>query len=114
MSFAIFHFLFLSLVVMLGSGCTYSIHQVPVSDFRPYTNNSNGTPIESRAKQFVVLGFASETLYVDQAYLQLQNQCKDGIVTGIATKYYTEHGFFSWTNHIVMQGLCVRSQLGSS
>jgi hypothetical protein len=30
------------------------------------------------------------------------------VVTGIATKYYTEHGFFSWTNHIVMQGLCVQ------
>ena len=54
------------------------------------------------------MGFADETKYADQAYLGMQNQCKDGVVTGIATKFYTEHGFFSWTNHIVMQGLCVR------
>lgn len=99
-------FLFSSFLFLIG--CTYSVHQVPLSDFRPYTEGGSGKPIEAHSKQFVVLGFADETHYVDLAYKQLQTQCNGGTVTGIATKYYSEHGFFSWTNHIVMQGLCVR------
>lgn len=108
MNFSKLRVLFLSALFLSLVGCTYSVHQVPISDFRPYTSGSNGSPIESRSKQFVIMGFVDETKYVDQAYLSLQDQCKEGVVTGIATKYYTEHGFFSWTNHIVMQGLCVR------
>jgi hypothetical protein len=90
------------------SSCTYSVHQVPLSDFKPYTPGNNGKPIEARGKQFVILGFANETNYVDNAYKQLQGQCVNGIVTGIAAKSYSEHGFFSWTNHIHMQGLCIQ------
>lgn len=100
---------FLLIVLMVaGVSCTYSVHQVPISDFRPYADDSKGTPVEGRAKQFVILGFVDQTHYADQAYLDIQNQCKDGVVTGIATKFYTEHGFFSWTNHVVMQGICLR------
>tara|TARA_B110001454_G_scaffold219136_1_gene250336 strand:+ start:72148 stop:72480 length:333 start_codon:yes stop_codon:yes gene_type:complete len=89
-------------------GCTYSVHQVPISDFKPYTNAASGKPVEARGSQFVVMGFTQETNYVDRAYTQLQGQCVGGTVTGIATKSYSEHGFFSWTNHVHMQGLCVR------
>lgn len=99
---------FLALSVLLLTSCTYSVHQVPLSDFRPYTPGNSGKPIEARGKQFVIMGFASETDYVDMAYKQLQSQCASGIVTGIASKSYSEHGFFSWTNHIHMQGLCVQ------
>ena len=97
-----------AIIISFLLGCTYSVHQVPLSDFRPYVDSSKGKPIESHTKQFVILGFANETHYVDQAYQQLQTQCANGTVTGIASKYYSEHGFFSWTNHLVMQGLCVR------
>ncbi len=96
-----------SLVMFISSSCTYSVHQVPISGFSPYGGESAGKPIESHSKQFVIMGFVDEAQYADQAYLNLQTQCKDGVVTGIATKFYTEHGFFSWTNHIVMQGQCV-------
>lgn len=103
-------FFLITLIVLVSGmiGCTYSVHQVPLSDFKPYGAENTGKPIEARSEQFVVLGFASETNYVDIAYQRLQSQCNDGVVTGIATKYYTAHGFFSWTNHIVMQGSCVR------
>lgn len=103
-------FLFIFVVTFLSLiGCTYSVHQVPLSDFRPYTEANSGKPIEARGSQFVVMGFAQETHYVENAYKQLQNQCANGTVTGIAAKSYSEHGFFSWTNHIHMQGLCVRN-----
>lgn len=96
------------LSALLLASCTYSVHQVPLSDFKPYTTGSSGKPIEARGKQFVILGFTNETNYVDHAYKQLQGQCVNGTVTGIAAKSYSEHGFFSWTNHIHMQGLCVQ------
>ena len=100
--------IFFSFGMLLMSACTYSVHQVPLSDFKPYTAGRSGKPIEARGKQFVILGFANETNYVDSAYKQLQGQCVNGTVTGIAAKSYSEHGFFSWTNHIHMQGLCVQ------
>jgi hypothetical protein len=103
----LFNLTFLILIALVINACTYSVHQVPLSDFKPYAPESKGKQIQSQSKQFVILGIASETNYVDQAYKQLQGQCINGTVTGIATKYYTEHGFFSWTNHIVMQGLCI-------
>lgn len=99
----------LSLGVLLMSACTYSVHQVPFSDFKPYIPGSNGKPIEAHGKQFVIMGFVDETRYVDNAYKQLQDQCVNGTVTGVAAKSYSEHGFFSWTNHIHMQGLCVQN-----
>ncbi|MBL7543514.1 MAG: hypothetical protein JNL11_06835 [Bdellovibrionaceae bacterium] len=98
----------ISVLFVFSVGCTYSVHQVPLSDFKPYVGEGVGTPIDAHAKQFVVMGFASETNYVDQAYKQLQGKCPHGVVTGIASKYYSEHGFFSWTNHMVMQGICVK------
>jgi len=99
---------FLGWSVLLLANCTYSVHQVPLSDFKPYAPGNSGKPIEARAKQFAILGFASETNYVDGAYQRLQAQCINGIVTGIAAKSYSEHGFFSWTNHIHMQGQCIQ------
>ncbi len=98
---------FFILMLVTAVSCTYSVHQVPISGFSPYGGESAGKAIESHSKQFVIMGFVDETQYANQAYLNLQNQCKDGVVTGIATKFYTEHGFFSWTNHVVMQGQCV-------
>lgn len=65
-----------------------------------------GKPIEAKSEQFVVFWFADNTNYVNQAYRQLSQQCPEGTITGISTQYYTSHGFFSWTNHVVMQGLC--------
>lgn len=103
----IFRFVFAGIFSTLIS-CTYSVHQVPLSDFRPYADANSGKPIEARTSQFVVMGFAQETNYVDSAYKQLQSQCTNGTVTGVAAKSYSEHGFFSWTNHIHMQGLCVQ------
>jgi hypothetical protein len=37
----------------------------------------------------------------------LQKQCAAGNIYGISSKYYTDHGFFSWTNNLEMQGYCM-------
>jgi len=91
------------------SACTHSLHVAHVSDFSPtFKKYTEGELIFSRAEQFTVMGFVGQTDYVDQAYHQLIRQCPKGNIQGITTQYSTSHGFFSWTNIIEMQGLCVQ------
>ncbi len=97
--------LFFGVLISLVS-CTHSVHIVNFSDFRPYREAKTAVSVEARAEQFVVLGFTDNTRYVNEAYQRLMQKCTDGQISGISTQYYTSLGFFSWTNHIVMQGLC--------
>lgn len=101
-------FLFLSLAAAL-SGCAHSIHQVHTSDFNPYSEIERGEMVKGYAEQFVVLGFVQETNYVNTAQQKLMAACPTGAITGITTQYSTSLGFFSWTNKIMMQGLCVKN-----
>jgi len=91
------------------SGCMHSIHHVHVSDFDPYGGQGSGKMVKAKTEQFVILGFTSDSKYVDKAYMDLQQKCKRGRLQGITTQYSTSLGFFSWTNKILMQGLCVSS-----
>ena len=79
--------------------CGSSVHQVHVSDFELV----KGKKIEAHAQRKEIL-YGSETNYVNEAYQRLQDQCKQGQIHGITTRYFTDLGFFSWTNYIVMQG----------
>lgn len=63
--------------------------------------------VKATAEQFTILGFVYDTDYVDRAKKELIQQCPSGQLTGITTEISTSHGFFSWTNRAVMQGLCV-------
>ncbi|MFP5520615.1 MAG: hypothetical protein ACLGGX_11975 [Bdellovibrionia bacterium] len=101
------NFLYLILFVVL-TGCTHSLHQTNVSDFSPTFKAYNaGELIKVRSEQKVVLGFAENTNYVDSAHLSLKQKCPKGTVQGIVTNFYTSHGFFSWTNYVEIQALCV-------
>lgn len=99
----------LILLMFIVNACTHSVHMVNFTDFKPYSASSskNTKMIEAKTEQFVVLWYADNTNYVNEAYRKLQDQCPHGVVTGIATQYYTSHGFFSWTNHLIMQGQCL-------
>ncbi len=101
-----FPFLFFTFFLLTFSACTYSIHQVHVSDFQLYTPFEEGRIIKASSEQFVVLGFAYDTNYVDRAYRKLLAKCPKNSITGITTQYSSSHGFFSWNNKILMQGLC--------
>jgi hypothetical protein len=92
------------------SGCAYSIHDLYISDFQPYAPLEKGQMIKAEAEQFVVMWFVQDTNYVDRAYEKLQTQCPNKAITGISTQYSTSLGFFSWTNKVLMQGLCVAAK----
>lgn len=95
------------------SACAHSIHEVHTSDFMPGVAYEMGTPVRAEATQFTFMGFTSETNYVENAYRKLQEACPTGAISGITTQYSTDLGFFSWTNKILMQGLCIRVKTAS-
>jgi hypothetical protein len=67
----------------------------------------NFTRVKSSAEQFVIMGFITQTDYVNQAFHSLEEQCPGKRVTGINTRYSTSHGFLSWHNKVQMTGLCI-------
>ncbi|MBK9322945.1 MAG: hypothetical protein IPM97_08380 [Bdellovibrionaceae bacterium] len=101
--------IFFSLLTFIFVGCTHSLHVAHVSDFSPtFKEYSKGELVKARAEQFTVMGIVTDTNYVNDAYTKLLASCSGGSIQGITTQYSTSHGFFSWTNVIDMQGLCIR------
>lgn len=101
-------FAILSLAVL--SGCAHSVHEVHTSDFTGAGPIHSGRVVSAQTSQFVILGFKSETDYVNEAYMKLMSTCPDGTITGITTQYSTSLGLLSWTNKILMQGLCLKAK----
>ena len=98
----------LTALALLG-GCAHSIHEVHTSDFMPYAELERGEVVKGYGEQFVVMGFVKETNYVNVAQQQMMAACPNGNITGITTQFSSSLGFFSWTNKILMQGLCVKN-----
>jgi hypothetical protein len=94
---------------LILAGCAHSVHEVYISDFGNYPAYAHGEMISASTEQSVIMGFVQDTDYVDVAKRSLIAQCPSGEITGISTQYSTSLGFFSWTNKILMQGLCVKS-----
>jgi len=88
------------------AGCTHSVHVNHTSDYRLTKPLADYEVVEARGEQEVVMGFATNTTYVDEAFAKLQSECPKGHVTGIQTRYSTSHSFLKWTNVIVMKGYC--------
>ena len=99
--------LFVALSVFSGA-CTHALHLYHSGDFEPIPRKAKVSKVSAQAEQFTIMGFTSETNYVNTAFKELQQKCPQGKITGINTRYSTSHGFFSWTNTINMTGLCVR------
>lgn len=95
-------------MIILGVSCTHSVHLVHVGDFRPYQKLTSGKVIEAISEQWVFLGFTQQTDYVNNARNDLMKQCPTGRIQGPVTRLSTSHGFFSWTNKVHVQALCVQ------
>jgi len=90
-------------------GCSHSIHMVNIDGFDGAMPAPSQTQyIEARSEQTVVLWFASETDYVEEAQQELLRQC-NGHIRAVSTQYSTSHAFLHWTNKILMKGICVKS-----
>lgn len=96
------------------SACAHSVHEVHTSDFAPSAPIESGKMVKAYTEQFVIFYFTDNTDYVNRAYNKLMDECPGGALTGITTQYTTSLGFFSWTNKILMQGLCLKPQAKKS
>lgn len=99
--------LFSLIAVLAITGCTHSIHMVHTDGFgsNMKAKTQNTKIVEARAEQKVVLFFAFDTDYVDQAKADLESQCQ-GNLQAVSTQFSTSHGFLHWTNKILMKGVC--------
>lgn len=88
----------------LASACTYSVHQMAVSNFGDIRE---GQVVEAEAEQWVLLDMATDTDFADEAYERLLQQCPDGILRGIQARHSTSHSFLSYGNHLRMRAYCV-------
>lgn len=86
----------------------HSIHLHHTSDFDSKVIGKKPQRVVAQAEQSTILGFVTQTDYVNVAFDELQQKCPQGTVTGINTRYSTSHGFFSWTNKVRMDALCVQ------
>lgn len=100
--------LFILLIFVFLTSCTHSLHQYHVGEVEFVPKKYKKIQVDSKSEQRVILGFVTQTDYVNDAFKKLQNKCASGMVTGINTRYSTSHGFFSWTNTVKMTGTCVR------
>ena len=105
--------LIITLAALTAVGCTHSTHLVHVGDFDPtYAPYARGQWVTAESETIRESSASLRTpSYVDQAFERLKAQCP-GTVQGLQTEYSTDHGFFSWTNRIRIQGLCLKKLLG--
>ena len=92
---------------LLSVGCTHAVHINHTSDFVNTKPLGECRQVAAKTDQQVFMGFVGQTDYVDEAYSKLKDQCKDGVITGIQTRYSTSHNFLSWKNEVLMRGYCV-------
>lgn len=94
------------LFLFLLFSCAHSFHQEG-SDFSLNPKAKSGTPIRGIGSQTVVLGFAFNTDYVEAARRDLESKCS-GTISPVSTQFYTDLGFLHWTNHVVLDGNCLK------
>ena len=98
--------LLVMLFATLIQGCTHSIHLVHTDGFERTSAKSIQTNIvEASSEQTVVMFFAFDTNYVEEAKNKLEAQC-DGDLSAVSTQFSTSHGFLHWKNKILMKGIC--------
>ena len=95
------------LSLVLFTGCAHSIHEVHTSDFLPGVAVTSGKMVTAKSEQFVIMGITGDTDYVGDAYTKLMAACPNGAITGLTTQVSTSMNFFSWTNKVLMRGLCL-------
>lgn len=86
--------------------CTHAVHMVETQGVQPGVYAKGAERISSESQQFTIMGVVTETNYVNEAHRQLIAKCPTGNIGGVATRFSTSHGFFSWTNKVKISGWC--------
>ncbi len=95
------------LFAALTASCSHSIHQVYLSsqDVLPERIKTEWITVEK--SDLVILGFATQTDYVDNAYKDLESKCS-GRVSQVSTEHLTSYQFLSYKQRVILKGLCTK------
>ncbi|NBW80788.1 hypothetical protein EBR21_03450 [bacterium] len=88
---------------ILTNACAYSVHQYGATDF---TGIRPGKRIVAEGSRHYIFA-KTDNEFVDKAYASLVSQCKNGMITGITNQYRTELSFLSFTEKLIIEGICV-------
>jgi hypothetical protein len=99
--------LFMLLTLMITTGCAHSIHQVYISGQDPQSAGQ-GQWVSADSKTLVILGFQSETNYVEEAMRELESKCPDRLAL-VTTEHLTSYKFLSYEQKVIMKGLCLKT-----
>ena len=86
-------------------GCSYSVHQQYISSMDPNASYGKGKWVEVTTSDFVILSFATQSNYVEDAYKRLESECK-GRIAQVTTEHLTAYKFLSYDQKLILKGLC--------
>jgi hypothetical protein len=89
----------------LSVGCSYSIHQQYIGSMDPNASYGKGKWVEVTTSDFVILSFATQSNYVEDAYKRLESECK-GRIAQVTTEHLTAYKFLSYDQKLILKGLC--------
>ncbi|MBK8394145.1 MAG: hypothetical protein IPL26_02730 [Leptospiraceae bacterium] len=94
------------ITLSLFLSCTHSVHHFNAGDSILPQKKESMIKITAQSEQLVILSFVYDTNYVEKAIEDLRNQCKDGWIHSIGTRFSTSLGFFHWTNKLYLEAYC--------
>ena len=93
------------------SGCAIgfvkSLHNVSYLEQAPIPAGANSKPIERDVTRNVLLGFISNTDFVDNGWKSFQKLCPDGTILNPLVRHSTDLGFLAYKEQLHFSGTCV-------
>jgi hypothetical protein len=104
--------LLLFLLMATGlSGCAIglvkSLHNVSYLEQAPVPAGANAKPIERDVTRNVLLGFITDTDYVDNGWKSFQKLCPNGTIMNPMVRHSTDLGFLAYKEQLHFTGTCV-------
>lgn len=90
-------------LAVLFSGCA-ALHSVSMTSFP----KDRQKPVEAKVSKFVFLAFNFNNDFIYDLTPKLQEQCPNGRVTGITSKYETRFYVFAHRMIVTSQGFCTK------
>jgi|GEM_PF-6794337 len=95
----------------LLSGCAIgfvkSLHDVSYLEQAPIPAKAESHPIQRDVTRNVLLGFITETDFVDNGWKSFQKLCSDGTIMNPTLRHSTDLGFLAYKEHLHFSGTCV-------
>lgn len=100
----------MAVLLVACTGCAYSIHQYNAGDISvdvEQLKSAKHIEVETK-KNYILAKFDND--FVDSAYQELASQCMGGQIVGVTSRYITDLSFFSFTEHLDLEGYCIASK----